>query len=286
MPSADFCEAIGTPRGCSQSLHRDTSQTSRGKPNDLRCTPAGSTASTLDGFGLRDLSLTRPTWTASYPIPVRRVAVLLHTAFRRSLATPPLCFASTSPPSGCAGDFHPQVVEPARHTKKTGRPRAPRGSTEETNGLPVIIHRAVGEKDRAVGTPRLVAGLRASGRAGGLEAEVAAVDDAVVIQIRTQTAIVAVIVEGRAVVEISDQTIVHVRTIQGQVETAQLTRLGALAEYAYTTEQRSAVVRAVDVGDTTREVPAALTDSVARCEQCRREPDSRSNQPRNRSARS
>jgi hypothetical protein len=28
----------------------------------------------------------------------------------------PLRFASTSPPSGFAGDFHPQAVEHARHT--------------------------------------------------------------------------------------------------------------------------------------------------------------------------
>src|SRR5258707_13274103 len=31
---------------------------------------------------------------------------------------PPLRFASTSPPSGCAGDLHPQAVEHARHTTK------------------------------------------------------------------------------------------------------------------------------------------------------------------------
>src|SRR5262249_2042991 len=37
-------------------------------------------------------------------------------SFRRPLAGSPLRFASTSPPSGCAGDFHPQAVEHARHT--------------------------------------------------------------------------------------------------------------------------------------------------------------------------
>src|SRR5262249_15649988 len=48
----------------------------------------------------------------------RQVAVLLHAAFRRRLATTPLRFANTSPPSGCVGDLHPQAVEHARHTTR------------------------------------------------------------------------------------------------------------------------------------------------------------------------
>jgi hypothetical protein len=43
-----------------------------------------------------------------YPIPVRRVATLLHASFRPPLARPPLRFARASPPSGCTGDLHPQ----------------------------------------------------------------------------------------------------------------------------------------------------------------------------------
>jgi hypothetical protein len=35
-----------------------------------------------------------------------------------------LRFARTSPPSGCAGDSHPQVVEHARHTLISGVPPA------------------------------------------------------------------------------------------------------------------------------------------------------------------
>src|SRR5205085_8578607 len=42
---------------------------------------------------------------------VRRVATLLHASFRRSLAVPPLRFASASPPSGCTGDFHPRLSD-------------------------------------------------------------------------------------------------------------------------------------------------------------------------------
>jgi hypothetical protein len=40
-------------------------------------------------------------------------------SFRPRLAATPLRIASTSPPSGCAGDLHPQTVEHARRTKKT-----------------------------------------------------------------------------------------------------------------------------------------------------------------------
>src|SRR5262245_19614314 len=93
-------------------------QASRGKFDRLPRAPAGSTPQALDGCGLCGESSARPTWTASYPISVRQVADLLHAAFRRRLATTPLRFASTSPPSGCAGDLHPQAVEHARHTSK------------------------------------------------------------------------------------------------------------------------------------------------------------------------
>jgi hypothetical protein len=74
----------------------------------------------LDGYGLRDLVLTRPTITASYPVPVRRVAALLHASFRPRLATTPLRFANPSPPSGWVEDLHLQAAEHARHTQKSG----------------------------------------------------------------------------------------------------------------------------------------------------------------------
>src|SRR5262249_4584910 len=66
--------------------------------------------------GLRRNLPTRPVGPASYPVSVRQVAILLHASFRRPLAGSPLRFASTSPPSGCAGAFHPQAVEHARLT--------------------------------------------------------------------------------------------------------------------------------------------------------------------------
>ena len=123
MPSADFCDEIRGPYGL-LSPPTDTTQISRGKSHHLHRTPAGSTAWTLDGYGLRDLLLTRPVQAASYPIPVRRVAALLHASFRPHLTMTPLRFANTSPPSGCVGDLHPQVMKHARHTRK-GRARGP-----------------------------------------------------------------------------------------------------------------------------------------------------------------
>jgi hypothetical protein len=82
-------------------------QISRSKLDSLHRTPAGFTVLAFDGNGLRECLPARPTSAASYPISVRRVATLLHASFRRSLAVPPLRFASASPPSGCTGDFHP-----------------------------------------------------------------------------------------------------------------------------------------------------------------------------------
>src|SRR5467141_3460746 len=90
------------------SVPKDTAQISRSKPDSLHRTPAGFTVLALDGYGLCDILPARPTSGASYPVSVRRVATLLHASFRRSLAVPPLRFASASPPSGCTGDFHPQ----------------------------------------------------------------------------------------------------------------------------------------------------------------------------------
>jgi hypothetical protein len=102
---------------------QDMAQASRGKFDRLPRTPAGSTSQALDGCGLRGQLSARPTWAASYPVSVRQVAVLLHASFRRRLATTPLRFANTSPPSGCVGDLHPQAVEHARHTTKPLRGR-------------------------------------------------------------------------------------------------------------------------------------------------------------------
>src|ERR1035441_2337083 len=93
-------------------------QISRGKFNRLQRATAEFTTSALDGCGLRDHLPARPAPYASYPVLVHRLASLLHAAFRPRLATTPLRFAITSPPSGCEGDLHPQAVKHARHTNK------------------------------------------------------------------------------------------------------------------------------------------------------------------------
>ena len=50
-PSADFCAAVGSPRGFPSSERaRNTTQTSPGKLDRLPRTPAGSTAMAIDGF--------------------------------------------------------------------------------------------------------------------------------------------------------------------------------------------------------------------------------------------
>src|SRR3954468_5044305 len=126
MPSADFCAGVKGPCGPLSLV----SETRRRSPE------VSSTAFTahlpdlqpraLDGWGLRGKSSARPTRAASDPVSVRQVAASLHASFRPRLAATPLRFARTSPPSGCAGDLHPQAVEHARHTTKPlcGGPKA------------------------------------------------------------------------------------------------------------------------------------------------------------------
>ena len=121
MPSADFCVPIRLPCSSLSPQQRDRTQISRGKSDRLHRTPAGSTALALDGSGLRDQLSARPTKDASCPVSVRQVAALIHASSRPRLATPPLRFTSTSPPSSCAEDFHLQAVRHARHTTKPSR---------------------------------------------------------------------------------------------------------------------------------------------------------------------
>ena len=141
MPSADFCVAVRGSRVPLSLLHgacalRAPGPLSRPHPRETRRrppgvssshslhrTPAGYTAEAIDGYGLRDNETARPARTASYPVSVRQVAALLGASFRPRLAATPLRFTSTSPPSGCAGDFHPQAAKHARHTTKRLRRR-------------------------------------------------------------------------------------------------------------------------------------------------------------------
>jgi hypothetical protein len=122
MPSADFSNAIGPPCDGPSPPRADTPETSRGKFDRLRRTPAESTPAALDGYGLHGQAPARPTTNASIRFLSIRPRLSLPASFRPRLAATPLRFARTSPPSGCAGDFHPQVVEHARHTLLTTAP--------------------------------------------------------------------------------------------------------------------------------------------------------------------
>ena len=71
----------------------------------------------LDGYGLRDQLLARPGTTASYPISVRRLTVLLRTSFTHCLAALRLSFATLHHRQVVGGPA-PPGVEHAQHTKK------------------------------------------------------------------------------------------------------------------------------------------------------------------------
>ena len=101
-----------------QSRFRDAQQIPEVSSTAFRTQPPEFTTSALDGYGLRGQWPARPTPYASDPVLVHRLVRLLHASFRPRLATTPLRFAMTSPPSGCQRDFHPRAVEHARHTTK------------------------------------------------------------------------------------------------------------------------------------------------------------------------
>ena len=104
-----------------QSRIRDAQQISRGKFDRLPHATAEFTTSVLDGYGLHCQWPARPAPYASNPVLVHRLVRLLHASSGPRLATTPLRFAITSPPSGCERDYHPRAVEHARHTTKRGR---------------------------------------------------------------------------------------------------------------------------------------------------------------------
>ena len=128
MPAADFCGAV---RGDSSALSHfpwpatspDTPQTSRGKLGYSRYTTAGFTVSALDGYGLCDLTPTRPAFPPPYPVPVRRLVSLLHASFRPHFTVTPLRFATLllhqdgrglAPPSLRACPAHVSILRQSR----------------------------------------------------------------------------------------------------------------------------------------------------------------------------
>jgi hypothetical protein len=122
-------DAWSTPQGFATPMAFGTGRSSRAsladKPPRLAESRAPlETAALCHNFpplcASRSLVPARPAPYASDPVLVHRLVRLLHASFRPSVAGTPLRFATTSPPSGCRGDFHPQAVEHARHTKKKG----------------------------------------------------------------------------------------------------------------------------------------------------------------------
>src|ERR1700688_912142 len=115
MPSADFCPAVRVPRG-PLSRRGNTEQISWGKLSRLSRTIAESTIRTIDGYGLRGTLPARPVLAPCIRFLSidSRVCLMLPSdpASRRQ----PLHFASPSPPSGWAEDFHLQAAEHAQHT--------------------------------------------------------------------------------------------------------------------------------------------------------------------------
>ena len=132
MPSADFCGAVRAPHGVLSPVAGTSRRSPEVSSTAFATHPPDLQGPSLDGWGLRDPPLARPDGPASYPVFVHQVVTLLHASFRRRLAETPLRFASTSPPSGCAGDLHPQAVEHARHTV-AGTVRCP--GREATRGV-------------------------------------------------------------------------------------------------------------------------------------------------------
>src|SRR5208283_1660439 len=77
------------------------------------------------------------------------------------LATTPLRFAITSPPSGCEEDSHPQAVEHARHTEKADGFCAvrQRGKGEVAAGrLISAVLRPLGATAQGISTTRVSCG--------------------------------------------------------------------------------------------------------------------------------
>ncbi len=70
----------------------------------------------------------------------------VHASLEPCLATTLLRFANTSPPSGCVEDFHLQVAEYARHTKKGPIPKI--GIDPELTRIrcPIVCHCQAFEK--------------------------------------------------------------------------------------------------------------------------------------------
>jgi hypothetical protein len=117
-PAADFCDAVGVNRF---TLSHDS--VTHHRPPEVSSTafdaqPPDLPPAVLMEMGFAAFCPLAPCRRPHHPILVHRLASLLHASFTPRLATTPLRFAITSPPSGCEEDFHLQAVKHARHTKR------------------------------------------------------------------------------------------------------------------------------------------------------------------------
>jgi hypothetical protein len=118
MPAADFC---GTVRVNRFTLSHES--VTRRRPPEVSSTAFDAQPPDLPPAALMDVGFAVSCPLARcrrppHPVFVHRLASLLRASFRPRLATTPLRFAITSPPSGCEKDSHLQAVEHARHTRK------------------------------------------------------------------------------------------------------------------------------------------------------------------------
>src|SRR5258706_12157251 len=105
------------PRGI-LSRRSDTGQISWGKLSRLPRTVAESTLRIFDGYGLHGTLPVRPVLTPCIRFLSIDSRICLVLPSDPALRRKPLHFASPSPPSGWAEDFHLRAAEHARHTTK------------------------------------------------------------------------------------------------------------------------------------------------------------------------
>ena len=121
-PAADFCRPVWVDR----STPSPDSGTN-GRSPEVSSTAFRTQPPNLQPVPLMDMGFAINCPLARHCMPRIRFLYIgsyvcdTPASFRPRLATTPLRFAMTSPPSGCQGDLHPQAVEHARHTTERGR---------------------------------------------------------------------------------------------------------------------------------------------------------------------
>ena len=125
MPSADFSHAVRVDYSPLSSARRQSTwETSRGKTQSLPRVDAGfiKHAPLCRWRASRSRARSPRRYHTSYPVPVRRPALLDWASFRPRLTTMPLPFSLPSARrKPGVGAFTPQVLCHARHTRRNQR---------------------------------------------------------------------------------------------------------------------------------------------------------------------